>query len=100
MYNEARITELLSRLPHPGGTIPEGVSDEALAGFAERVGIPIPLEVAELLKLSNAPHIGSQGLLGITGAKYRNMGHFTDSSRNGERTDGFQSGLTAVATTM
>jgi hypothetical protein len=73
MQNEERIRELLGRLPHPDGEIPDGASDEMLANFTKRTGTTLPLAVEELLKLSNAPYIDSQVLLGVSDEEHRDI---------------------------
>lgn len=64
--NTVQINALLERVPKPPERpLPAGVSDADLDAFSARVGLTVPAELREWLKLCNAPCVGPGGLFGI-----------------------------------
>lgn len=62
----SRIKDLLLRVPSaPNQRLPPGLTDDVIAGFVERVGVQIPPEQVELLKVSNGPCVGPGGIFGV-----------------------------------
>jgi hypothetical protein len=60
------VRDLLSRAPRaPEDSIPQGVSDDTLRRFEERVGMPVPQTLRDWLRLANGARIGPGGLFGI-----------------------------------
>ena len=65
MTNENQLLSLLNQLEHPEGQPPQGLSDQELAVLAIRLRIDMPEDLKQLLRLTNAPVIGGQTLLGV-----------------------------------
>jgi hypothetical protein len=60
------VIQLAAQVPSPPGeTLPPGVSDSEIDGFAQRTGLLIPAELREWLHFTNGPCIGPGGVYGI-----------------------------------
>ncbi len=70
MIDIPRIRNLVHAAPGPPGEpVPDGVSDDQIAGFELRTGAPMPPELKDWLLISNGPCIGPGGLFGIKPAR-------------------------------
>ena len=70
MIDTPAIRRLVQAVPRPAGEqIPNGVTDDQLAGFEQRTGIAIPTDLRDWLRVSNGPCIGPGGFYGINTAR-------------------------------